>query len=130
MFTKIFITIIVVVLLAEVSKRTNPFFGGILLGLPLGAGLSVYFISYSEGVQYFVKGIPWGLAGLAPAILFCLFYLIGSRVFKLNNKIISIAVSSAIGFVVFFLIGFLIYLLKLNMIIALMIFIIFYIINI
>jgi len=127
--SKIIITIFIVILLAEISKRTNPFFGGILLGLPLGVGLSVYFISYSEGVQYVVKGIPWGLAGLAPAILFCLFYLIGGRVFTSNNKIVSIAVSSALGFIVFFFAGFLLSMLKLNIFIALIIFIIFYIIN-
>jgi len=57
---KILISTVIVVLLAEISTRINPVLGGILSGLPLGAGLSVYFISYQNGIEFLVTGIPWG----------------------------------------------------------------------
>ncbi len=71
---KIVVSIITVVSLAEISKRINPVLGGVLLGLPLGAGLSVYFISYEQGIPFLLAGIPWAIAGLASSILFCLAY--------------------------------------------------------
>jgi len=83
---KIIISTLIVVLLAEISTRVNPVLGGIFSGLPLGAGLSVYFISYQEGIPFLVRGIPWGISALSSSILFCFFYLITGRYFKLKNK--------------------------------------------
>ena len=88
---KILISTVIVVLLAEISTRINPVLGGILSGLPLGAGLSVYFISYQNGIEFLVTGIPWGISALSSSILFCFFYFITGRYFKSGNNIISIA---------------------------------------
>jgi len=127
---KILISTIIVVLLAEISTRINPILGGILSGLPLGAGLSVYFISYQEGIPFLVTGIPWGISALSSSILFCFFYLMTGRYFKLGNNIISIAISSLMGFISFYISGYLIYKLDLNLLSAVMIFFIIFFINI
>lgn len=127
---KILITILVVVTIAEVSKRIDPFFGGILMGLPFGVGLATYFISYAQGVDYFVKGIPWGLAGLAPAILFFLFYLIGGRIFRPKSNLLSMLACSAFGCGIFFLTGYLLRKVALNLWGALLIFVAVYLLNI
>lgn len=119
---KLIISIILVLLLAEVSKRVNPLLGGMLSGLPLGAGLSVYFVSFSEGIEFMMNGIPWAIAGLASSLLFCLFYLLADRWLKSNYLILSILVSSLLGFIAFFLCGFGIYSLDLNLLLALVIF--------
>ncbi|HZK11345.1 MAG TPA: hypothetical protein VFD10_03205, partial [Atribacterota bacterium] len=105
---KILISTIIVVLLAEISTRVNPVLGGIFSGLPLGAGLSVYFISYQEGIPFLVTGIPWGISALSSSILFCFFYLVTGRYFKPKNNLISIAASSFMGFISFFISGYLI----------------------
>ena len=126
---KILISTVIVVLLAEISTRINPVLGGILSGLPLGAGLSVYFISYQNGIEFLVTGIPWGISALSSSILFCFFYLMAGRYFKSANNIISIAFSSLMGFVSFYISGYLIYKLDLNLLSATIIFfIIFFII--
>ena len=130
MIIKITVTILLVVMLAEVSKRTNPLLGGLLLGLPLGVGLSIYFISYSEGIPFLVNGIPWGIAGLASGILFCFFYLLGGRLFSSKNKFVSIILSSLMGFVAFFASGYLIRILSLNVFSATLIFTAVYLLNI
>jgi len=119
---KILIPTVIVVLLAEISTRINPVLGGILSGLPLGAGLSVYFISYQNGIEFLVTGIPWGISALSSSILFCFFYLMTGRYFKSANNIISIAFSSLMGFVSFYISGYLIYKLDLNLLSATIIF--------
>src|SRR5665648_343395 len=95
---KILISTVIVVLLAEISTRINPFLGGILSGLPLGAGLSVYFVT--------------------------------GRYFKLENNIISIAISSLMGFISFYISGYLIYKLDLNLFSATTIFFVIFFMNI
>jgi len=105
---KIVISIIIVVLLSEVSKRVNPLLGGILSGLPLGVGLSVYFICYSEGMEFVIKSIPWGIAGLASSIMFCYFYLLGAWICRFKGKFVSMAMSSLLGFTAFFISGYII----------------------
>jgi len=127
---KILISTVIVVLLAEISTRINPVLGGILSGLPLGAGLSVYFISYQEGILFLVKGIPWGISALSSSILFCFFYLVTGRYFKPENNLISIATSSLMGFISFFITGYLIYKLDFNLLSAAILFFNIFFINI
>ena len=61
---KIAIAAVTVVVLAEIAKRVDPVLSGVLLGLPLGAGLSVYFVALEQGVDFIVPGLPWAIAGL------------------------------------------------------------------
>lgn len=127
---KIAVTILAVVIIAEISKRVNPHLGGLLLGLPLGVGLSVYFIAYEQGVDFMVAGIPWGLAGLAPGILFCMAYLFAGRIFTIKNRLAAILVCSLAGFLVFFAAGFGLSRLELGLLPALILFLAVYLLNI
>lgn len=72
---KIAIAASTVVGLAEIAKRIDPVLSGVLLGLPLGAGLSVYFVAAEQGVDFVVSGLPWAIAGLCSAVVFCTVYL-------------------------------------------------------
>lgn len=127
---KIAVTILVVVAIAEISKRVTPRLGGLLLGLPLGVGLSVYFITYSEGVPFMMESIPWGLAGLGPGVIFCFFYLAAGRVFRVKNRLASIMVSSLTGILFFCASGLLLSFLDIGLITAILIFCLVYVINI
>lgn len=127
---KILISIILVVLLAEVSKRVNPTLGGTLLGLPLGIGLSGYFIAYSQGVPFFVKSIPWGIAGLSSAVLFCFFYMLGGKIFENRSKILSIIMSTLFGFAAFLFMGYWLQKIEFTLPLSVMIFIAAFILNI
>jgi hypothetical protein len=119
----------VVIVLAEISKRSNPQIAGIIVGLPLGTGLSIYFITLEQGVEFTVRGVPWGIVGLAGAIIFCLVYLLSSRVHFIQNKILRILFSSAVSIIVFILLGYLINLLNLNLLKASVIFLFVFLIN-
>lgn len=91
---KIVVSVAVVVGLAEVSKRIRPIWGGILMGLPLGAGLSVYFIGREQGMVFMLEGIPWAIGGLASTLLFCLAYLYAGLYIR-TRRIAGILVCSA-----------------------------------
>ncbi|MBP7901406.1 MAG: hypothetical protein KA015_01180 [Spirochaetes bacterium] len=127
---KILVSIAIVLLLAEISKRINPTLGGIISGLPLGTALSVYFISYQMGETYLIDVIPWGICGLISSILLCFIYLILDFCLKINNKYFSIIVSSIFSFAVFLISGYFFYAVKLNIRLSLLIFSVFFILNI
>lgn len=126
---KIFISIFIVFVLAEISKRANPQIAGMVSGLPLGTGLSIYFISMEQGIDFTLSGIPWGIAGLAASLVFCLVYLLISRSIAMNSKLVEIFLSSAAGMMAFVMIGSLIFLMEMNIALASFIFIFVFIIN-
>lgn len=104
---KIVISIVTVVGLAEIAKRVDPVMSGILLGLPLGAGLAVYFVSYEQGLEFLVAGLPWAIAGLASAVIFCTVYLLAGRYFS-SGRLVPVLLCSAMAMAAFFLSGLLV----------------------
>ena len=100
---KLGISILAVVGLAEIAKRVDPALSGVLLGLPLGAGLSVYFIAYEHGIEFLVAGIPWAIAGLAASLLFCLGYLFAGL--KCDGRKSSMGTASLLAMMAFFASG-------------------------
>lgn len=108
----------------------NPIMGGLVSGLPLGAGLSVYFVSASLGIEFMVRGIPWAIAGLSSSLLFCLCYLLVGKYSKVEQKIVKILLSSLGGLCSFLLSALLIKGLNLNLWSACIVFTIIYILNI
>lgn len=119
--TKILISVLMVVLLSEVAKRVNASLAGILVGLPLGAGLSVYFIAYEQGVDFLIPAIPWGIAGLSAAQLFCLAYVKLGLASK-QSPLVAIVLSSLGGMAVFLGAGAIIRLLDLSLVLAVLAF--------
>ncbi|MBN1312361.1 MAG: hypothetical protein JXB30_13160 [Anaerolineae bacterium] len=129
MLTKILISILVVISLAEVSKRIDPVLGGILNGLPLGTGLTVYFIAYEKGAEYILPGIPWGIVALGGSLSFCLAYYTVGKIAKSLHRAAAIALASLSGIGAFVLFGLVFRQLPLDMLTASLLFISFYIAN-
>ncbi|NTZ17566.1 hypothetical protein EXW96_08300 [Paenibacillus sp. JMULE4] len=111
---KIVISVLIVFGLAGISKRANPHLAGMISGIPLGTGLSIYFISLEQGIDFTIRGIPWGIAGLAAALVFCFVYLVISGSLALNWKGTVIFLSSTGGIFAFLLSGYFIYSLEVN----------------
>jgi hypothetical protein len=98
---KIVISVVTVVALAEIAKRVDPLLSGILMGLPLGAGLAVYFIAFEQGTEFLMKGLPWAIAGLASSLLFCTVYMFaGTRIRR--HRLMSVGIASIVAISVFF----------------------------
>jgi hypothetical protein len=126
---KITVSVAIVIGLAEVSKRINPMWGGILMGLPLGAGLSVYFIGQEQGVLFVLEGIPWAIGGLASTLLFCLAYL-GTGLYIRTQRVVGILICSAAATAAFLLSGKVLHSLSLTLATALLIFAVVWVVNI
>jgi len=126
---KLILSVLIIVGVAEISKRISPLIGGIISGLPLGTGLSIYFISYEQGIDFTTEGVPWGIAGLSASIIFCLVYLLVARKIRLNNRLLVIGYSSSVSLVSFLIIGYILYLFNLTLIRATAIFIIVFCLN-
>ncbi len=94
-FVKILITLVLVILLTEISRKVRPAVGGILMGLPLGAGLSTYFLAYEQGIPFLLQAIPWGILGLSSSLVFSLSYYLVDRFFPHPIRIISAFRSSS-----------------------------------
>lgn len=103
---KIVLSLAIVIVLAEISKRTNPKLAGIIAGLPLGTGLSIYFVTLEQGTEFAVAGVPWGIASLAGALIFCLVYLVVSRISIVGSHTAKIFLCSVAGITVFIGMGY------------------------
>ena len=99
---KFLITVFVVVGLSEAAKRINPNFAGILLGLPLGAGITAYFFTLEQGVPFMLGAVPWAIAGLSASLMFTLAYVLAGRYFPPANRIAAMG-ASTLGAVILFL---------------------------
>ncbi len=83
---KLAVTIFIVLALAEVSRRVSPGLAGILSGLPLGAGLTMYFVAREQGSAFALAAVPWGILGLSSSIVFSLAYLLVGRVLPADAR--------------------------------------------
>ncbi|MGF7047694.1 putative membrane protein (GlpM family) [Paenibacillus sp. DS2015] len=127
---KLLVSILVVIAITEISKRVNPELGGIISGLPLGTGLSVYFISYEMGTDYILHAIPWGITGLVSSILFCLAYFMVGRYLVNCKKNIQIIFSSFLSILLFIITGYVVQQLDLSLLYSVFVFAIIWVINI
>lgn len=126
---KILISISMVLILAEIAKRVNPALSGIVSGLPLGTGMSVYFIALQEGIPFMTGGIPWGIAGLASSISFCLTYLLAGYLTAGKGRLYGIVSASALSIMVFALTGYWIQVFTFSLIPSIIFFALFFVIN-
>jgi len=126
---KILISISMVLILAEIAKRVNPALSGIISGLPLGTGLSVYFIALQEGIPFMTGGIPWGIAGLASSVSFCLTYLLAGGLTADKGRLYSIVSASTLSVIVFALTGYCIQIYAFSLITSIIFFALVFIIN-
>ncbi|MCX7786074.1 MAG: hypothetical protein N2442_00075 [Spirochaetes bacterium] len=71
------------------------------MGLPLGAGLSTYFLAYEQGIPFLIRAIPWGILGLSSSLLFSLSYYLTDRWFPHPLRIIAALRSSLVAILVY-----------------------------
>ncbi len=79
---KLAVTVAIVLALTEVSRRVSPTLAGILSGLPLGAGLTMYFVAAEQGSAFALDAVPWGILGLSSSTVFSLAYLLVGQLFR------------------------------------------------
>ena len=83
------------------QKGLSTRFAGVLLGFPLGAGLTFLFTGIEQGPLFAAESTPWAIQGLSATLIFCLLYdQCGKRV--ANNSAFSLLFPTCFGLSGFF----------------------------
>ena len=71
---KVVATTAIVLGFSVLAERLSPRLAGILMGAPLGALISYYFIGQEAGPEFVAAGAPYAAAGMTGTLLFTLAY--------------------------------------------------------
>ena len=71
---KIGLSALMVLGITWVAEHLSPRFAGVLLGFPLGVGLSLFFIGLEQGTLFASQSALWSIQGVVAALVFCLVY--------------------------------------------------------
>ncbi|MBM9614997.1 hypothetical protein JWJ90_11950 [Desulfobulbus rhabdoformis] len=63
-----------VIAITLIAERVSSRFAGVLLGFPLGVGISLFFIGYEQGPTFAAQSSLWTSQGLLPSLVWCLSY--------------------------------------------------------
>ena len=74
LFIKIIATTVFVLGFSILAERCSPRLAGILMGAPLGALISYFFIGQEAGPEYVVAGTPFAAAGMTGTLMFTYAY--------------------------------------------------------
>ena len=119
---KILVSVFIVLGLVFISER-NPKIGGLLVGLPLGTGIMIFFYSIEQGIPFVLQGIPYGICGLVGSLSFGIGFYLGGKFF-IKNPVLHVISALCGGFFAFLCISTLITLCKITLLISLVIFLI------
>jgi hypothetical protein len=90
-----------VVTITLVAERISTRFAGVLLGFPLGAGLTFFFTGIEQGPLFAAESAPWSIQGLSATLVFCLFYKLCSKQVQ-QNGILALVIPTFCGLFGFF----------------------------
>jgi len=76
LLVKLGVAMFMVIGITWIAERVSSRFAGVLLGFPLGAGVSLFFIGLEQGTDFAAQSASWTMQGLAPTLLWCLSYQI------------------------------------------------------
>jgi len=71
---KLGVAMFMVIGITWIAERVSSRFAGVLLGFPLGAGVSLLFIGLEQGSEFAAQSGQWTMQGLTPTLLWCLSY--------------------------------------------------------
>jgi hypothetical protein len=98
---KIVLSAGMVILITLVAERTSPRFAGVLIGLPLGVGLTLFFLGVEQGPAFASESSLWSIQGILATLAFCWCYR-SSIVFIPHNLKGSLCLGCLCGLVGYF----------------------------
>jgi hypothetical protein len=90
-----------VITITLVAERLSTRFAGVLLGFPLGAGLTFFFTGIEQGPLFASESAPWSIQGLGATLVFCLLYNQSCKMAG-NNSALSLIIPTFCGLSGFF----------------------------
>ena len=106
---KIIVSAGMVLTITFIAERASTRLAGVLLGFPLGAGLSILFFGIEQGALFAAESALWGIPGLLSTLVFALMYLVGVQSLT-QKKSLHIICCALLGIAGFFAATFIIYL--------------------
>jgi len=80
------LAMVMVIGITWVAERVSSRFAGMLLGFPLGAGMSLLFIGLVQGADFAAQSAQWTTQGLLPTLIWCLSYrVLAEKLHRLNR---------------------------------------------
>ena len=74
LIAKICLSAGMVITITLVAEGISTRFAGVLLGFPLGSGLTFFFTGIEQGPLFAAESAPWSIQGLSATLVFCLLY--------------------------------------------------------
>lgn len=96
LLAKIMVSAGLVLLITMIAEKISTRFAGVLLGFPLGAGLSTFFFGLEQGAEFTAQSARWGIPGILACLVFALFYSLGVKISGLRG-ISHILISSVVS---------------------------------
>ena len=82
---KMLLSAAMVLIVTLVAERKSSRFAGVLLGFPLGAGLSLTFLAIEQGPAFAAESARWTMQGIIATLIFCRVYLAAARLLQSRN---------------------------------------------
>lgn len=101
LITKICLSAGMVIFITLVAEKLSTRFAGVLLGFPLGAGLTFLFVGIEQGRYFAAESAPWSIQGLSATLVFCFFYTVASNLVQ-RDGVLSLCLSTFFGLCGFF----------------------------
>jgi len=101
LIAKICLSAGMVITITLVAEKLSTRFAGVLLGFPLGAGLTFFFTGIEQGPRFAAESAPWSIQGLSATLIFCLFYNLGGKKVK-KDSAVSLIIPTIYGLSGFF----------------------------
>ena len=111
---KILVAVFLVITLVFISER-NSKLGGLIIGLPLGTGIMVFFYGLEQGVDFVVKAAPFGISGIVSTVFFGIGFYLGGKTFK-NSAFFNAFVAYFVGLAFYLLSSFFLFYINKNII--------------
>jgi hypothetical protein len=95
-----------VISITLVAEKLSTRFAGVLLGFPLGAGLTFFFTGIEQGPHFASQSAPWAIQGLSATLVFCLCDNCSGKLLQ-RDGLLSLIISTCCGLCGFFTIAYL-----------------------
>ncbi len=93
-----------VISIAMVAEKGNPRLAGVLMGFPLGVGLTFLFLGIEQGPIFAAESALWSIPGVLTALAFCLAYSYTSQLVN-YSRINCMILSTLTGLSAYFLVS-------------------------
>jgi hypothetical protein len=86
-----------VIVITLIAERVSSRFAGVLLGFPLGVGISLFFIGYEQGAAFAAQSSLWTSQGLLPSLGWCLSYQLCAHLLKDRPRSLTVGSSLSLS---------------------------------